>query len=638
MRRRRWPWYAPLGCCLLFAPAAQGQGLLGRTQPGEVGIQYLGLDRGRVGFPRTSDDTFREWLSLPFDGSLVDPQLLSWSLVLRPTLSQRRSTGLPDGLNTRELSYQFSSQILQGRRLSLTASANASSGSTSGGLGSSGEFNTTARGLDIQFRNAWLPLRAGYRTTSRRNRWVTSSIRLPIEWSNSDRMLQVLGEGRKTRFSIQHMDFTDRLGPNDFSVLTMGVTHTARWGKGSRLRSSLDRTDREGSIQSDRFTWREALTLKHTENTTSTHSYRRSRVRTAMGRSTLGNWSTGIRSQLLEWLTVGGQYGGTRTRFDGSLDDVRSWAPQADLSFRFARRGRITLGGAVGREHRTRRGIVGQAVSVLDEPQSVDASRVFRLDQLGADPTSVVIEREDRTLVYVRGLDYEILALERVVEVVIPPGSRISEGETVLVSYRFTLEDLPSGDLTTTRFYGSLSLWGLTASYNESRREVDESEPGLDFSLGASEEASAALRGRWSVFGAAVDVGARRRRRETATLRYDVEEADGNVSWPLWRGGPQLSAGASTRRAMDRGGALRSDAVFGAVVWPIARQVRFHGRVQTLRFELENGSLSRALGTTGDLTFQLGETDVLLRHQYDRQTAPVRYRGSRLSIRMVRRF
>jgi len=79
----------------------------------------------------------------------------------------------------------------------------------------------------------------------------------------------------------------------------------------------------------------------------------------------------------------------------------------------------------------------GRLQDVYDESHLVDDGRRFVLDEKDVDPASVVMKDADGLLIYERGLDFDLVELGALLEVLVLPTGRIAVGDVVQVDYRY---------------------------------------------------------------------------------------------------------------------------------------------------------------------------------------------------------
>lgn len=97
-------------------------------------------------------------------------------------------------------------------------------------------------------------------------------------------------------------------------------------------------------------------------------------------------------------------------------------------------------------------------ITVIDESHILTTGDVTLLDNTGVDLASVVVTSADRSIIYVRDIDYTLEVIGISVRISRTTFGAIAEGDTVLVSYRFLASDYDSSDHTQTYRIG-FHLW-----------------------------------------------------------------------------------------------------------------------------------------------------------------------------------
>ena len=624
---------AVAGSCL--APPLSGQGF-GRSPGGEIGFSFQSLRRGSLG-TTSSDAVYRQWIKLPFRGSLLDPRILGFDISISPGFTQRTSPGLPEALTTEELNFGFSVRVLPSKPLTLTLTSNRASGSTSGGFGAEGEFGTESLNGVLRYTNRLLPMEFRYTRLSRDNTWISGLGLAPIQWSNESRTLRFDARNRKTAVRLDKMEFVDRLGRSSFSTFDASLDHRLRWGKGSELQSSWDSNERAGSLQSTRSTWRERLHVQHTEGAYSDYSFLSSSLGTPRGDRRTRSYSGSLRTRPTRWLNLGGQASGRHTRFNGSSDEALGGGPNASLSFRTPGGGRVSASGAYGFERRTRINIAGGTLEVIDEAYAVDETRSFLLEHPHIELASIVVRNAEDGIFYSAEVEYRVVAVGDLVEIIVLPGTRIQPGSSLLVSYQYRIPELPSGSLTTGRYSVSLSLKGVTVQHTRSLRDSQRENGEALLGFSTFDETRSSVRVDWSTPLGRFDLDAQMRERASSAFDFETAEISSSLALPFWRG-VQLSLGGSGRRTRDDGGELQARSVYSALLWSPHPRLQFNSRVQVLELDLSQGSRDRSLGGYLNIVFGAGQIEGSIRLEYDRRIEPRDYSGGRLYLRLTRRL
>lgn len=624
----------------MLAPSgdAAGQGLLYRqARAGEIGVSAEGFWRQNGALDMTLNRTFRQWIKLPLRGVVLDRRFLSYNLTVRPTFRQNLSPGVPNALTSREFSFDFGADVLSAQPVSLVLSAGRTNGNTSGGFGSDGEFTAASMGGVLNVRFAPLPARLSYFSRSSTNLWLAQPSAAPVTWSNNTRTLAVVLENSKLRLGAERLLFDDRIQPNDFAVWNLNASHRFRWGKGSRLQSSFDRTSRSGVNPYSRQTWRERAHVQHTRVSSTQLGFQRHTSQTMAGSSSANTWNASFSTRVKQWLNAGLTGAARTSRFGANGERVLSGGPTAGLNFRLPLEIRFNAGGMFGYERRMREFSPDVMFEVVDQRHPVDATRSFILPQSGIDTATVRIRSEDLTLQYINNFDYTVLVLADLVEIVILPGSRIQVGDVVLVSYQFAPPDDPSGRLLIGRYNVGLSKAGFSLRYGRIIRNSEEQTPAATVALGALDETRINLSGRVALPIGRLDIDLARISRTSSALNFTAYEGNTSLGFSLRRA-LFGSVGVNARHSRQGSRTLMSQTAYVSMNWIVGRAARVTGRLQAWDLELDGRNADRSIGGNVDANIRIAAIDINMQYWYNVRTIPDSVTRSRLAVRLVRRF
>ena len=458
----------------------------------------------------------------------------------------------------------------------------------------------------------------------------------PIAWSNATRTFRVSAQNTKTNAKIERVSFDDRLGEGDFGVWNAALTHNLRWGRGSRLRSAIDRTDRSGANPYLRETWSEQLHLQH-DIGASDVSLQRHRSETASGVSRSRTLGYSYSTRLQRWLTVGARASGRSARANGNSETVYAAGPNVGLNLRLPADLRMTATGAFGYETRNRERSGDPFVDVINERHAVDETRSFLLDQTDIDPTSVIARSADETIVFLEDIDYRLVELDRLLEVIVIPGGRIDVGTVVLVSYRFDPVAFASGDVITGRYDFSLSRGSFTLRHSRSMRDSDNGEGDVLLGLGTFDEIQTSLSGTVGTPLGRWELDFRRNSRSSSAFDFTSHELRTTLAVPTGRG-LQWSIGASGRKTRDDDQRLTSRSAHTTVSWKLARPARLRGRIQAWDLTISDQTVDRSFSGDVSLHLRIAAVESIIRFVYNRRVLPAVLNTSRLTGRVVRSF
>lgn len=603
----------------------------------EVGASYEGVRNVTAGDAAVTGHELREWLALPVAGSLLDRDLFSYQFTLRPTWQQRTQTGFATTLQARQLNLSGSVRMLSRFPVNLAATAVRQSGTGAGGVGSLTEFDAGMVRADAFWRNRAFPMQLSVLRQSTDQRWRNSFSGDTQRLAQVTRSVRLSASSSKLHVDLQRLQNDDRVGGADFVARSGNLTHTFRWGRGSTLETRLEYGDQEGGFAFLRRSWMERLRVRHGRRTTSEHSYRGANVRTSAGDSRSSAWSSGVTTEVAPRVSAGLRYAASTAQTAAARDVVQTLAPRLGVRVPLAPRVTASASGSLGWERRRRAG--GEiAVPIIDEPHTVDATRRFTLDAPDPDPTSVIVRSGDGTVVYVEGTDYTLLPIGETLQVDVPPGSRISPGATVLVSYRHAVPDSRGENATLGEYELSVQARGLDVRHRRMFRnsrvvEVGAPLPGLaDFD---DRFTSLTLRGPVPLGSASVE-GTFRQRERADQRTTEWNTSAGLTPRPV--GGVQftLTAFWSATRSGD---AEATTVGAGASVSGRAAPGLFlRAQLDALRWTQSATVPQRFLSGSLDIDWRFDNVEIAGRVEVHRRWLLQTNTMNRATVRVVRRF
>lgn len=628
-----------LGCgvlCCLVPGSGHAQLITLVPRAGEVGGYFLGTWRGSGDEFLGMDGVSRQWLRLPFRGSVVDSRLLAYDVSLRPAFTQRVSPGLPSSIGSREFGLDMGARLLTNQPVSFSLTTSRSSGSTSGGFGTRGDFTTSSRNAIVMVRWPALPTRLHYAIRSYDNTFSSTERVAPVTLSNSTRTLRLTATNSKVNLLVERVQFEDRLDDQSFSLSNLSFTHRFRWGRGSRLETAIDRTTREGESPYLRRSWSERVHLQHSSATSSDLRYQQQRSATGGADANRRSVSYALRARIGAHVTTGLAAARLWTRYDGGRQELTSAAPNLRVTLPLPLNIRLTAGGRAGLEHRVRHRNSNGVLSVVNERHAVDESRSVLLEQAGVDASTVTVRSGDETVVYAIGVDYELVPLDGLVELIIPATSRIQVGETILVSYQYLPAEESSGTVTTSQLSLSLARKGVRLLHERSlRHRPTDGTPGTAFGTFNENRTAVTMStsspvGRW-------DLDLRRTVRESDAFAYTTDEANATLALPS-RPNLQTFAGFAARRTTSEERRLSSRAVHATATWIVGHPLQLTTRVQWWDIDVTDGNAERAIAVNLNATIRLAAIEAFVQARYDRRTVQIPINTSGVSVRVVRRF
>jgi hypothetical protein len=439
----------------------------------------------RSGDAGTSQDTqFEEGIRIRQSGYSLDPKIATFSLEIEPVWQQGDfhypAPGRDDELDASFLNYSGSLSLLHGTPgpVGLTADASRSAGTTDFSLGSRSEFDTENRRVELNWKTSIFPSILSYS-----ERFLDQTHRSGLSGTLSERddvlrTLRYRGRSLKMNLSLEHSDFDDRIFNRDYEEEKARWSHIARWGKGSRLNSSLDYTDRKGFSAYEKLNIAESARLQHTKNLYSSYT---------LGHSTLSqrqetrrnSASLGLTHQLYQNLTTDFQLSGASMDFDLGEQDEYGTKLRFTYNKKIWRDGRLTAGIGGGRRIVDREAI-GGLLDVTNESHTVDITRTLFLNERYIDTTSIIVKGGAGFPVFTEGTDYTVVSVDsNFTQIEILPAGLINVGDTVLVDYSY--QSLPSLEYSTNTFNYRVSTdFGWISLFHRASRSDQNLISGTD--------------------------------------------------------------------------------------------------------------------------------------------------------------
>jgi len=621
------------------AGPARAQGLLHfRPGGGEVGSDNRGMWTSyRDGtFSRSLE--FAGWVAVPVGGSLLDPRLLSWRATLRPELRRTGYTGAPALLRGSGFNWSGNVQLLGGRPVSLLIDGGRGRTLSEGGFGIRSEARTSSLGAGLTLQNRWFPMLLGWREQSTTNDFRSDLSGNTFRTAFDTRTLRLTAASTKTSLLVERLIQDDRTGPVDFRGWTVLVNHAARWGKGSSLESSYDLGDQSGLFGFQRRQWTERLRLQHTRSVATTWSWRRGTTRAGGQATRLTTVSGDATARLFRGLSAGLTAARDRTVFEAGREHALLVQPRLSLDLPLAPRVRLSAAGGAGYQWRDLQGARELTTLVVAERHLVDPSRRFTVALPDPDPATLVLRREDQSIVYEEGPDYVVVVEGSVLRVDVPPGSRIQVGETVLADYRARLAGDFEDRAVVTDVSATFTAGPLQVHHGSSARTSHVASALADargFGEYRQDQTTLDLRFGTPLGRLMLDAGRSSRQRS----RDDTRERHLGATLGGSDGGRvQTSIGVFYSWAETNDVTATTLSGMAMVAWMASATLHTRLTLEGLQWEDSRGVDDRFVGGTLEIEWRLGQIETLLRAEHQRRFDGSSFVLNRLSLRTVRRF
>ncbi|MFQ5537284.1 MAG: hypothetical protein ACE5GJ_07505 [Gemmatimonadota bacterium] len=621
------------------APASlSAQGFSLRLGRGEIGLTGAGTNhaQGPAAGEGTSD--FQQWVRIPVSGTIIHPRVWRYALSVRPVFGQHSATTLDRPTSDRRLGLDFTSVWFPRRRVTLTLQMIRASGVTQGAFGTRLEFNNAQTTWTAFVRDRYFPVTITYTRRRVSDAWSSAYTAGLVERDQDDRRLRVEVRNRKLYTLLERASYSDLRGQQDHSSLTAQFHHRVEWGMGSSLMSTLVFHDRDGSGSIYRTNWSERVHLQHTTSVASSISFARQTWR-RNGRDGR-NLAAALRTGYDSGSGFRGDVQLSAQNFSSTLG-TGSARYRVEPTLRYE--ARLPWGATwntratIGAERFTQKLTADAWLDVIDEEHEVDETRRFFLEQLRVDRESVEIWDARRVLRLEEGIDYWLVETATFLEVQIPPGSRVREGETVLVSYRYQPLAKEGSTLLYVNYETSVRWDGLTLRHGRRQRTDD----------GAGQVGAAVVTSDSEVwygvgFSRRTRVGTliaelSRRSRSAEEIRYTQNEARVQLGLPSIAGLDSRLRGAYSRTRTDVETTVSS--TYGVSLgWRVSPRLRITAAVDGWSWSRNGDHVERFFTGMGQLNWSIGRTDLTLSFDQVRRWNGVSRLENRWSIRLVRRF
>lgn len=623
-----------LWCAAATLPTAGAAQILRITpRSGEVGIESRAVESASGNRSAVWEQFVSTWVNIPISGSIVSPSLFNYHAAFRPTrtdqsLSELSALGISVGAN-----------LLSSFPVSLSVHADrTTAGTRHEGLGANIKSRNSTSGGVFRVRMPAFPVRLEWNSRDLADTWRASLEQVPILRDESFDVLRLTGESSKLSASLERQRFTDRVGTLGFSSIMGTAVHTLRWGTGSSLISSIEMRGRDGRDQQQSQLVAERLHVRHSQTVASDLSVHRQHS------SSHGDYVSDVATTMLSvqsepksWLSaaMAGAYSANvfRNGRQGTASavpsvTVRQWLP-----------GKVRLVGTVGASYqRTEQHLTDELpIPVTDESHTVTTGRQIQLQHERADARTVVVFNRDRTVMYLEGTDYRVVALGDLLRVEIPIVSRITVGDELLLTYFYAAPAAPAHDLQSASSSVSLARGGVSLSQSAALRHTRVLAGDKAMALEGGEDYVTALDVRRDIGGGHANVTAAQRYRRRA--RSDFTLSDLRVGYaPRVVAELQSSLGASFSRS--------SASAQVATVWgtnvSVARMLRpqLHlvATAESQLWTLANRSSDRTLMLNLDVRWSVGQVETESGYLWQQRSTLEQRSQHRLSFRLKRRF
>jgi hypothetical protein len=490
----------------------------------------------------------------------------------------------------------------------------------------------------LNLRNRYLPVWVDLNRESQDETWIPTTEEEPVQRAHTLNTVGLSARNSKTQLWVKRTSYDDRITDLDFTAYDANLNHRLRWGKGSRLESSLQYLDRQGSSAYERFGWRESAHLQHTWSISSSYQYGITNLNTVSGTSHSRFGQGSLTYNILSNLRTGIRIFAQSDRHTASRQSTFRIGPSVTYSVTLPLGASLHTDLWVNYEKFGQQAVDDGLVAVVNEEHVVGPSGSFVLDRAYADPASVVVKSADETLIYLDGADYRLLATGPLVELFLLPTGRVGTGDTVLVDYSYQLTPTNHSNGLSGAYSVSVHLSGLSVYHSQTMRRAGE-ELGGTLALLGRNDLTTGVRFRGAVPGGTLEMLGEHRRLRSE--RLDVTGYRFRTSY-MWLLGPKLRSAFTANANLSRGD--RDVDIISAdwgVDWTATRGLRVRGRLATWGSAWSDGTdkvAERVVGGSLNAEWYVGLFRMQLSYNRDWWIAGFEHAEHRISFRTARRF
>ncbi len=533
-----------------------------RVQTGSLNADFRGRWNGSDRSQTNTWGEFREWVAVSFRGWLFSSNDIQFDGVLHPGINQtREATGeLSDSGKGYFLDGRLGFVFRPGQRLNGKLSLFSVRQDRTNPFGLQSDGTTFGANAVLNLENPYFPIEVTGRVRRYDRNSVTTagSVR---RLARDDSRVVLRARNSKTLVSLTAGRTVNRVAGTNSDMLRGDFRHRFVWGKGSRLTTAASASQMTGSSRPKRnaATWAQEVRLQHAVDVWSDYSYGLTSNKSSLsGSSNALHWAVqpswrfknnsigSVRAIGRNRTTTTG-FSEERLRVDGNV----AFADSRVLGMEF----RARAAGGYEWIDRTSSSDNGN-VEVFDERHLVDDRLRFLLGNSNPDPLTVVVRDTDGLVVFELGLDYELVELGVLLEVIVLPGGRIGVGDVVRVDYQYDPGEDSEIDGPVAEYDLSLRSSRVTLYQRGNFRDFEVRGPvdtgGLERRMMLTTGANANL----AVPIGTVSLGLGHRWSEAGGVRSNGFFASGTLAVQL---GPRLTSSASARGDFVRGEEVQRD-------------------------------------------------------------------------------
>lgn len=630
-----------LGCLLLLgsSPATIVRAaLLGPVTGGELGVTAEQNTRTQAAArSRILDRRLRYWLRLPLSGRVGTRVGLGYSFTLRPTAVRSFSSAGEPGLVLRQVDYDAGVRVtgIPAAVLSGSTARGRARADRSGIPLSESEVATRSGQFELAFRP--LPLRAELTEHTNDQTWTISPLAPVLRQEEWSRTLRLSAQNSRTTLHYDRTQHEDRSAGFDYEAWNGRGAHTLRWGKASRLQSTVRRSQRDGASPYRQDGWEERLHVQHLRAFATDWSVLDSRTHGSSSALSSRAISGSFEHRVTQGLVWGAGQATYLTRTATLQSRATNRRIHATAERRWPSGWAARVGADAGIERREDRGEAAGYLTAIGEQHTVGVGRSFTLDSANPDSASVLVRGLDPPTPFIGGVDYTLEPTGDRLELRLTPLSRIQVGQRVEVDYRFRVGARPVARAVATRAHWVLERGGFSLRQERSTHENNLGRPDALVAAPNETETRSDVEGRWSVPHGTWSLrgGIATRRSPSFDQRATEVQSEWSTAWPP--GARTTLAAAWVRRSSGRGPLDVWSADLRAS-WDASARLRLGTQWQTHSLARQGAPRERLIDGSVDVQARLAALEIGLRARQQWSHPSTRGGLQLLSAQIVRRF
>ncbi len=423
--------------------------------------------------------TVTERIDLSSKGYIYHPALLQFRLKFSPEFMQTtQSTSDTSGNrtvsgNSFSPNYQVNATILSQKPYSLTAFSQhleAQSWATYTGITKTA---SDAYGADLSLKYRLLPTTLGF-SSSRSEQSGTYSG--SSDWQEFHLFSNHSGESGESNLSSTYSinrQVTDNI-PAEITTFNNRFSNQYKVTKDGRIRldSNLQFMHQDANaLKTDSLFLNEQLSWQHLKNLQSQYQYSFRQINTQGTENRANTLDARLTHKLYENLTSTAGLASSLSETGNSSEKTATGLLNTVYQRKLSSWGKLNLAAGVTPRYSTRTGS-SATMQVSNEGHSLSSATDSFLAQPDVDLGSIVVTNSGGTLIYVENIDYRLDLVRSTVRISRLPLGAISDGQLVMVSYRYT-RSAGYDDLLLTQSYSvGVELFNaLTVSYRYTKAD-----------------------------------------------------------------------------------------------------------------------------------------------------------------------